>query len=138
MLPRPANSPCVGAILTGGLSTRMGRDKATLRMPDGRLMMQHVIAALERVCPQVVIVGPTDGLHLAIHDLRPQCGPLGGIESLLASGIANDYYLICACDAPLVSIDLLKTLAAGGTAPATVFHVQGRERFECLPLRISS
>lgn len=135
-----------GAILAGGLSTRMGRDKATLIMADGRTMIEHVIDALKPLCAQIVIVGPAmpnaPRELRVINDLRPHCGPLGGIEAVLASGVGREY-LVCPCDAPLINTETLRLLLpppsnACGFASATVFRLPGRERFECLPLRINA
>jgi molybdopterin-guanine dinucleotide biosynthesis protein A len=139
-------SRIVGAVLTGGHSTRMGRDKSALRMPDGRTMAERVVDSLAPLCGQVVLVGavsqPWAGVSTIVRDLRPGCGPLGGIEALLASAL-SEQYLVCACDSPLVNTNVLQLLMpsahnSGEIAPATVLRPRGRERFECLPLRISA
>ena len=132
-----------GVVLAGGRSTRMGRDKAAILLPDSRTMMQHVIDALAYVCRRVISVGPSEPSHAAtrfgLHDARPDCGPLAGIETTLASGIDPDgAYLICACDAPLVPDELLQLLANSRPMHAAVLHVNGRPRFECMPLRINA
>lgn len=46
-----------GAVLSGGLSSRMGSPKQFLRLPDGRMMIDHVIDALAGVCQRILIVG---------------------------------------------------------------------------------
>jgi molybdopterin-guanine dinucleotide biosynthesis protein A len=50
---------------------------------------------------------------------------------------------VCACDSPLINTSILQLLVpsadnAATLALATVLRPRGRERFECLPLRISS
>jgi len=167
---------CTGAVLAGGLSARMGSPKQSLRLPDGRTMIDHVIEALAAVCQRIVIVGSgadsTDNQsnaeidnaapspqpspirereihsgraerHATISDLRPQAGPLGGIEALLASGIdappaGAGQYLICPCDVPLITPELLRLLAQPSDGPASVFRVDGRDEIEPLPARLST
>lgn len=117
----------------------MGEPKHALILPDGRSMIEHVAAALSSVCPAIVILGPDavcpDLPH--VHDLRDDTGPLAGIEALLASESADDY-LVCPCDLPLVTPELLGQLGRPTDAVATVFRLEGREQIEALPARISA
>lgn len=137
--------PITGAILAGGLSTRMGQDKVLLRLRDGRTMLEHVAQAMEGVCSQVVLIGARDPGQVrgfvVIDDLRPHCGPLGGIEALLASGIdPRGQYLVCPCDVPSLTTSILRLLTISNERATTVFHVQGRSigEIEPLPARISA
>ncbi len=132
----------MGAILAGGQSLRMGRDKARMLLRDGRSMIEHVADALREACgnDQIVVVGGAAiDVHgwLRIDDQRPSAGPLGGIEALLASGLAREY-LICPCDVPAVTSDVLRFLLQYCDAMATVVRVAGREHFEPLPARVAS
>ena len=134
-----------GAILAGGRSSRMGQDKAMMRLPapGGRMMIEHVLDALAAVCERIVIVGAQspglDREYLTIMDARPGIGPLSGIHALLASGIdENGQYLICPCDVPLITPELLRMLLRPPDAMATVFRIDGNEHIEPLPLRISA
>ncbi len=152
----------IGAILIGGQSTRMGTDKSTLTLRDGRTMLDHVATALRAVCDDVVLVGshrpglarggsrdgesahPTNtganprqaGGYLTIADARTNAGPLGGIESLLASNLANEY-LVCPCDVPAITPEVLHELLTHREAPATVLRIRGQSRFDPLPARIA-
>jgi molybdopterin-guanine dinucleotide biosynthesis protein A len=134
-----------GAILAGGMSTRMGQDKASLRLRDGRTMLHRMVRVMGELCEPVVIVGPhipgdTDH-HVHVDDLRKHCGPLGGIEALLASGIdPQGQYLICPCDLPLITAVILRMLMESGGRPATAFHLEGTpaQSIESLPARISA
>ncbi|MCU1392169.1 MAG: putative molybdenum cofactor biosynthesis protein [Ilumatobacteraceae bacterium] len=91
----------LGAVLVGGRSSRMGRDKATLEV-DGIAMARRVAAALSAAgLERVVAVGPT---HLAagldvVVDLHPGDGPLGGILTALAAASPGPA-LVVACDLP--------------------------------------
>lgn len=102
----------VGAILAGGASRRMGgTDKATMVLGDGRTMIATVAAALDAVCAEVVILGPPGVLpgRDVIADAVAEAGPLGGIAALLGSGRA-ERYLVCPCDVPRITPDLLRRL----------------------------
>lgn len=131
--------PHTGAVLAGGRSRRMGRPKHALPLPDGRPMIEAVANVMAQVCQQVVVVGSTDALATLPHidDLRFRHGPLGGIEALLASGL-DTQYLVCPCDLPLVTSDLLKALTVPSSAAATVLRIDGRSGTEPLPARIST
>jgi len=104
---------CAISILAGGLSTRMGRDKARLRLGANTLLttINHEARRL--------------GLPVRIirRDLVPRCGPLGGIYTALkTSKAAAELFL--ACDMPFVSTDLLASLLeTWKTAPGPVFMV---------------
>jgi molybdopterin-guanine dinucleotide biosynthesis protein A len=91
------NRACEICILAGGLSTRMGRDKATIRL-GSKTMLGHVRA-----------VARLTGLKVRIirKDLLPRCGPLGGIYTALKTTRANAV-LFLACDMPFVTEELLR------------------------------
>ena len=72
-----------------------------------------------------------------VPDNEPDLGPLGGIEALLSSRIM-EHYLICACDTPMVSAELLRRLCVKTAKPITLFHVEGAAKCEPVPLRISA
>lgn len=132
---------CTGAVLLGGRSSRMGTPKHEMRLEDGRTMFDAVMAALSAICGRVVMVGATSPRDsrgsMELPDLRPGLGPLGGIEALLASGI-DSQYLVCPCDVPLITPDLLRRLVQPGAALATVFQIEGRDVLDPLPARISA
>lgn len=119
-----------GAILAGGASRRMGRPKQELTLPDGRTMVDAVGAALRPLCDDVVVVGAGG----PIADLRAGEGPLAGIEALLESDL-DDAYLVCPCDVPLMTADLLGRLVAA-PGPAAVFRVAGEPGARPLPMRL--
>lgn len=123
-----------GALLAGGRSTRLGTPKQDVRL-HGRTLIEHVHAALAAVTSQQVIVGDCAALSALprVRDLRPDCGPLGGIEALLASGL-DAHYLIVPCDLPRITGSLLARLLQPVATPATVFD----RRTHPLPARISA
>lgn len=82
----------VGAVLCGGASRRMGRDKALIEV-DGRPMAARVAAALRAGgCDRVLAVGGdaaalearVPGLE-TVPDRWPGEGPLGGLATALSS-----------------------------------------------------
>lgn len=128
-MPKPF--PLTGVILAGGNSTRMGRPKHHVPMPDGRAMMAHVLEALTPVCRQVAVSGPAGNFALppgipAIADLRPGEGPLAALEAILASGL-DTRYLLVSCDQPLLTPALLCRLASQSLMP----NQQGFPAFFC-------
>jgi len=91
-----------GAVLTGGASRRMGRDKATLEV-DGVPMAVRVARALEaagavRVVAVGVPVRATGALPMpVIPDEHPGAGPLGGLLTALRSSVVGATAVL-ACD----------------------------------------
>lgn len=134
--------PHTGAILAGGLSRRMGTPKQNLRItaPGGEemRMIDAVASVMREVCCDVVILGECETLPdlRRIADLRTGHGPLGGIEALLASGI-DSQYLICPCDTPCITADVLRALTANDSL-ATVLKCDDAASCEPLPARIGA
>jgi molybdopterin-guanine dinucleotide biosynthesis protein A len=94
----------------------MGEPKEGVILWDGRPMIEHVIGPVAAVCRQVASVGACRGFHpssernlVRIADRHPGAGPLAGIETLLASGLDSGY-LVVACDQPLLTPRLLRSL----------------------------
>jgi molybdopterin-guanine dinucleotide biosynthesis protein A len=104
------------AIVAGGRSTRMGADKALVRLGD-RALIEHVAARAALAfpdAPRLVIAGRPDAfafLRLPCHpDVIPDQGALGGIYTALYHSRTVDT-LVVACDMPLIQPDLLRYLA---------------------------
>jgi len=97
-------------LLAGGLSSRMGTEKASLELA-GRSFAQTIASAVRPSVSSIAIVGtnaPDIGVP-TIPDDRPGCGPLAGIETALR--IANTgAVLIVACDLPLVTTAFVRLL----------------------------
>jgi molybdopterin-guanine dinucleotide biosynthesis protein A len=86
-------------ILAGGLSRRMGRDKARMRL-GGRTLLGHARAvAAQAGLPARVIR----------KDVVPRCGPLGGVVTVLRSSRAAAAVFL-SCDLPLISASALRVL----------------------------
>lgn len=106
----PANPlPLHGFVLAGGRSSRMGVDKALLRV-GGRTMVEIAVEKLREVCAQVSVVGTRDDLAAyapVVHDLRVGEGPAAGIEAGLAAA-QEDWVMFVPVDVPLVPVELLR------------------------------
>lgn len=76
-----------GLILAGGRSSRMGRDKATLKLPDGRTLLQRQADILRAtgVTNLFVSVRPGSETQLPgatlVPDVTLDAGPLAGIAA---------------------------------------------------------
>jgi molybdopterin-guanine dinucleotide biosynthesis protein A len=102
----------VGAVLAGGKSSRMGRDKAGVAIPGDVTLGARAIAVLREVCDDVVILGhgramPSDVARL--EDAVDDAGPLAGILALLKSGRAETY-VVLAVDMPGVNTHHVRSL----------------------------
>jgi molybdopterin-guanine dinucleotide biosynthesis protein A len=86
-------------ILAGGLSSRMGRDKAKLRFGRTTLLTHIRKTAKTTQLPVRVIR----------RDFVPRCGPLGGIYTALKT-TSSEAILFLACDMPNVSGAFLEKL----------------------------
>ena len=94
---------------------------------------------LESFCSRVLLLGDSHGVagHQCLEDLRADVGPLGAIETLLASGIASQY-LVVPCDLPLLPAGLLARLLVGDEDGLTCFEAAGDDRIGVLPCRIGA
>lgn len=96
--PTPhATNSLLGVVLNGGKSTRMGRTKASLTLPDGHTFLEHAIHRFSGVCDKIVISSAlndqADTCKLApiVCDVEDSNGPLSGIYACLNYAAANKY-----------------------------------------------
>lgn len=106
-----SNGDCLGVVLAGGRSLRMGVDKARLRW-QGRTLLEYGIACLKTAgCARVLVSGNyLDVAH--VPDRYPDRGPLGGLESV-AQIAPESRWLVIAIDQPLIDGALLRPLLDG-------------------------
>ncbi len=102
------------AVLAGGHSRRMGRDKAALPVGPERLL-QRVVRRVRPYAAQVLVVARTTDAYPwagapVLADAYPERGPLGGIATALAAA-RTPFLAAVACDMPFVRGDLLQHLA---------------------------
>jgi molybdopterin-guanine dinucleotide biosynthesis protein A len=136
-----------GFVLVGGRSSRMGQDKARLRIGSG-LLVEEIAVKVAHAASRVTLVGAPERYgdlpFECLPDLRPGLGPLTGIETALAANYGN-LNLIVGCDMPDLAPEWLDEIvfsaertnalcvvtrdAAGKIHPLCAVY-----RRECLPL----
>lgn len=92
-----------GYVLAGGKSSRMGQDKALMKLA-GKPLLYHAVKKLRRVCMDVRVLGsnPEFAAYAPIvPDLHPDCGPMGGMEAALAHSVF-DWNLFMPVDMPFL------------------------------------
>ncbi len=121
-------------VLTGGASRRMGRTKATL--PAGSTTMSRRTAELvAAVADPVVEVGPGHSGLRSISDAVAAGGPLAAMATgatwLAGQGWAGPA-LVVATDLPLLTVELLRWLAAHPAGGSVVpLDREGRAQLLC-------
>lgn len=103
-------------VVAGGLSSRMGTDKALIEL-SGRSLAARAAERLDAVCPEVVVADRGRGV---VPDLRsvpdgPGRGPAAGLLGAARAG-AGRPLLVLACDLPAVPVALLAELVRRGRA----------------------
>ncbi len=104
------------AVLAGGMSRRMGRDKALLRLrPGDPPLAAMVIEQVARVADEVFLVASDRPEYAAfgvpmVPDRFPGTGTLGGIATAIGRA-GHDHCLVVACDMPLLNHVLLAWMA---------------------------
>ena len=97
-------------ILAGGLSSRMGTNKALLQI-GGKTLIQIFVDLLDSLFMEVVISSNEPQLFQFINkklikDLTPGRGPLGGIHSTLQS-TKNEKNFLISCDMPFINKEII-------------------------------
>lgn len=100
-----------GAILAGGRAVRYrGIPKGALTLEDGGSILDRLLAAMRDAgirSPRVIANDPEPYREFGcpiVPDVRPGCGPLGGIESALRDlRPPEDAVLVLPCDLPGLS-----------------------------------
>ena len=107
--------PAAAVILAGGLSTRMGRDKAVLRL-GGKRLVDRAVSFLHPLFPEILVSVGSRRLALphgarAVRDRFPGRGPSAGIDAAF-SETRKRFLFVMACDMPAVSPALIRLLWA--------------------------
>ncbi len=116
MMPGGGVGTFAAVLLAGGQSRRMGRDKALLPLPDGRLLWERQLGVLRELRPAELFISgsarpgfPADVPLLA--DEFPGRGPLGGIAAALAA-MKSARLVVLALDLPKMDAPFLQGLLA--------------------------
>jgi molybdopterin-guanine dinucleotide biosynthesis protein A len=102
------------AVLAGGASRRMGRDKALLPF-RGEPMLQAILRRLSTIFLDPFVVSNTPERYPFLvcpvfPDRVPGLGPLAGIDAALRHA-DTPFVFVCGCDMPFLSESLLRMLA---------------------------
>ncbi len=123
-----------GAVLAGGASRRMGRDKAFVAV-DGSPLVERSLAALAAAgaAEMFVVGGDRDRLrargHRTVDDDHPRQGPLGAIATALGHA-RHRLVVVLACDLLAPSPRAIGTLLEGlGSHQVAVAHVEGHDQW---------
>lgn len=111
--PTSTQSNCLGVVLAGGLSSRMGQDKAQLLRQKQAMLDFSKQLLCDSGITDVVVSGNTHD----IPDIVPQAGPVGGIYSVLSHYTQVNQpkaLLILPVDLPLMTANALQKLRLAG------------------------
>lgn len=91
-----------GIVLAGGLSSRMGEDKAQLRLAEKTLLTVNVDLLTALGVAKVFVSGHYDGFNY-IEDIKPGAGPIGGLHACVTCLYGQyDALFILPVDMPLL------------------------------------
>ncbi|HMJ77824.1 MAG TPA: molybdenum cofactor guanylyltransferase [Iamia sp.] len=129
----------VGAVLCGGASRRMGRDKALVPIEGVALARRVADALVAGGCARVLAVGG-DATRLAalglepVPDRWPGEGPLGGLATALGAADEGDVLVLAPCDLLHPSPAAVATLLGALAAPEVdAVSVRVGDRVQWLP-----
>ena len=104
-------------VVAGGKSSRMGQDKALLKL-NGRTLLDRALELAREVSPDVRIVASAQKFAAfapVIEDVFTDQGPLAAIHAALKSS-GTDLNLVLAVDLPFLDPNFLQYLIAQGQA----------------------
>jgi molybdopterin-guanine dinucleotide biosynthesis protein A len=114
-----SHSNARGYVLSGGASSRFGRDKALVRF-DSIPLLLRIVKLVQPCTSEVAVVaaahkyGDLDANLEIVEDRWPGEGPLGGIITALQHSAATnhraEWNLILGCDMPFLTAEWLKFL----------------------------
>jgi molybdopterin-guanine dinucleotide biosynthesis protein A len=117
-------------LLTGGASSRMGSDKATL-IVNGEALARRAARVLEAVCDPVVEVGPGATRLRCVREHPPGEGPLAGFLAGAAAIGTEQPIVLLACDLPFVDKEFVRMLVAHCGTGSAVPIVDGHHQYAC-------
>jgi molybdopterin-guanine dinucleotide biosynthesis protein A len=120
-------------VLAGGKSTRMGTDKAFLKI-GSRTLLEHALSLAGSLTTDVRIVGNPETFSryaFTVADIFPERGPLGGIHAALMSS-GSDLNLVLSVDTPFIPEPFLRYLVEQARAGAVVTVPRAAGRWQPL------
>ncbi len=131
-----------GFILIGGASSRMGTNKARLRLA-GHTFVERISEALSFVAEKSSVVGSAresvPWQLPIVEDVYNQWGALGGLHAALQACRA-EWAIIVACDLPFVSAELFARLVhlRGDFEAVAPMQIDGRPQPLCALYRVNA
>jgi len=117
-------------VLAGGHSTRMGRDKAQIVLPNGRSLLDQALHTLRSAGASELFVSVRQGQSYGrpgtreVADSAEGCGPLAGLVAALEAA-SSDRIVVLAVDLPAMSCEYLQKLAAISTTNCGAVPLRG-------------
>ena len=119
-----------GIVLSGGKSTRMGKDKGFV-LYEGKPLVRYSIDLLKRFTSDIIISASHDAYreleYPVVEDEFTNCGPAAGLHAALKAS-SHDWNLVLSCDVPFVTDEvifrLLNERQGNGVIP---IHIGGLE-----------
>lgn len=118
-------------ILAGGKSSRMGQNKALMPI-EGKTLIERIGDILSTIFSKIVLSTASQNAYPQLQlpevvDRYPQTGPLGGITTVLESGLSPIFCV--ACDMPFLNQNLIEyqcgiTLCCDAVIPVWNNHPQ--------------
>jgi molybdopterin-guanine dinucleotide biosynthesis protein A len=108
----------------------MGRDKASLALPDGRTLLERAVSILREAGAAEVIVSTGDARSYGLPDTREVCdeqadqGPLAGLVAGFAAA-AHEHVAVLAVDLPHMTAEFMKGLLSEATTRCGVVPTRG-------------
>jgi molybdopterin-guanine dinucleotide biosynthesis protein A len=100
-----------GVILAGGTSSRMGRNKALLKIEELTLI-ERVFTTMTTLFPEVIIVTNTPDSYTflscrMVADIYPATGSIAGLHAGLRAS-STERIFVAACDMPFLNSTLIR------------------------------
>jgi molybdopterin-guanine dinucleotide biosynthesis protein A len=121
--------PTSAIVLAGGRSSRLGQDKAFLRI-NGQFLIERILEKLAQLSDEVIVVTNEMAKYeqfeaIVVGDVFPGTGALGGIYSGLRAATRN-HSLVVACDMPFLNLSLLRYMQASASQGDVVIPRVGK------------
>lgn len=106
-------SGVTGVILAGGASSRMGKNKALLKIGD-LFLIERVYASIAALFHDVILVTNTPDIYEFIScrkvpDIYPGAGSIAGLHAGLSASSTERIFVV-ACDMPFLNADFIRFL----------------------------
>lgn len=98
-------------ILAGGKNSRIGREKAFLRIGESTIIEEQV-SSLKKIFEEIIIVTNNRNKFKnmdvkVVTDIVANAGPMGGLMTGLSVS-SNIHCFVIGCDMPLINLELIK------------------------------